>query len=101
MLSLLTRAARSTWFSTPVTVQTASLVIARKNREFARATEPINDDTDIPDQPQTTNNLGMDQITDILDNAALSESPKSDNYSSKLPVTSAIQPPHTQSLFCP
>jgi hypothetical protein len=100
MLSLLSRA-RSTLFSTPVPVQTASLVIARKNREVARATESTHDDTDIAGRPQTTSNPGMDQITNILDNAPASESPRSDNYSSKPLVASAAQPPHTQPRFCP
>jgi len=70
---------RSTLFSRPTTVQTASLVIARRNREIAGATELTHDDTDTGDRPQTPSDVGMEQITNILDNA--SKSPQSDNFS--------------------
>jgi len=92
---------RSTLFSRPTTVQTASLVIARRNREISRATELTHDDTDIGDRPQTPSDIGMDQITNILDNANLSKSPQSDNFSGKLPVPSSGQLTSTQCAFCP
>lgn len=91
---------RSTLFSGPTTVQTASLVIARRNREIAKATELTHDDTNIGDQPQTESNIGMEQITDILDNSNLSKSPQSDNFSGELPVSLlGSNDPHSMCLL--
>ena len=92
---------RSALFSGPTTIQTASLVIARRSREIARATEPTHNDTHTGDPPQTTSNIGMEQITNILDNADLSKSPQSDNFSGKLLVPSSGQLTPTQCAFCP
>ena len=98
MLALLSRGLRSRFalLSSPTAVQTASLVVPRKNREIAEALGPTHDDTDIGDQAQTASSIGMDKITRILDNAALSKSPPSNNFSSKLLVVSASQLPKTQ-----
>jgi hypothetical protein len=96
MLALLSRGlrSRSTLFSRPTAVQSASLVVPRKNREIAEARGPTHDDTDIG--AQTTSSIGMDQITNILDNAALSTSSQANNFSSELLVVSPSQLPKTQ-----
>ena len=88
-------------FSRPATVQTASLVIARRNREIAGATELTHDDTNIGDRPQTPSDIGMEQITNILDNASVSNSPQSDNFSGRLLVPPSGQLNLTQHAFCP
>jgi hypothetical protein len=62
-------------------------------RHFARATVPTRRDTDIVDRAQATANNSMDQITDILDDADLSTSPRSNNFTGKLLVLSASQLP--------
>ena len=51
-------------------------------RHFARATLPTRD-TDTVDKAQTTGDNSMDQITEILDVADLSTSPRSNNFSGK------------------
>lgn len=81
--------ARSTLFSNPILVQTHSFVIPRKTREITRATDTVHDDTNIA--AQAANNNRMGQITDILDNAALSHSPSSSNFSGKPLVAPAGQ----------
>jgi len=52
-------------------------------RHFARATLPTPRDTDTVDKAQTTSDNSMDQITEILDVADLSTSPRSNNFSGK------------------
>ena len=84
---------RSTLFSSPTAVQIASHfhVVARRNSEIARAKEPTHDDTDIAGRAQAASNNGLSQITNILDNAVLSQSLRSANFSRKLFVVSASQ----------
>jgi hypothetical protein len=85
-LSLPSRAlARRSLFSAPTP---PSNVIAR---HFARATVPTRSDTDTVDRAQATSNDSMDQITDILDDADLSTSPRSSNFSGKSIVSSPSQ----------
>jgi hypothetical protein len=98
MFAILSRrlSSRSALFSCPTALQTASLVVPRKNRAIAEATEPTHDDTDIGDRAQTASSIGMDKITRILDNAALSKPPQSNNFSGKLLVVFASQLPKTQ-----
>lgn len=87
MLSLPSRAlALRSLFS----IQSPSNVIAR---HFAGATVSTRRDTDTVDREQPTSNDSMDQITDILDDADLSASPRSDNFSGKPLVSSASQLP--------
>ena len=58
-------------------------------RHFARATLPARRDTDTVDGAQPTSNSSMDQITDILDDANIPTSPRSNNFSGKPLVVSA------------
>jgi hypothetical protein len=101
MLTLLSPTLRSssTLFSRPAALQTASFVLARRNRENAAATELTHDDTDVRDRAQTTDNTGIDQITNILDNAVLS--PQSNNFSSKLLLTPLVNFPRLNALLPP
>lgn len=80
ILQSLRISSRSTLFKNPIAVQSASYVIARRNRDIANSTEPTRGDTDIKD---TTSNNGMEQITNMLDNVAFSESPQSNAFSSE------------------
>ena len=66
-------------------IQTPSNVLAR---HFAGATVPTRRDTDTLDRAQPTTNSSMDQITDILDDADLSTSPRSNNFTGKPLVVS-------------
>jgi hypothetical protein len=88
MLSLPSRALalRSLFSVTP------SHVIAR---HFAWKTEPTRGDTATVDGTQANS---MDQITDILDDADLSKSPRSNNFSGK-PLLLLRQPSPPQSVF--
>jgi hypothetical protein len=61
-------------------LQTASYVITRRSREVARSHEFTRDDAEAAND--SSNDMGMDHITDILDNAA--KPPQSDNFTSVL-----------------
>ena len=89
--SMLSLSIRSpfTLFSRPTVVQTAFYTYSRKSREIAKATEPAHHDTDTINQP---NDQGMGQITQILENAASSQSPSSSKFASRLLVASVGQP---------
>jgi hypothetical protein len=63
-------------------------------RHFAGATLPTRRDTDTVDRAQPTSNNSMDQITDILDDADLSASPRSNNFSGKPLVPPPVNSPH-------
>ena len=80
-------------FSIPTALQIPSHVIARSIRHFAGATDP---DIDQVDDAQAASNDSMDQITDILDDADLSKSPRSYSFSSKPLVATASQLSPTQ-----
>lgn len=80
-------------FSVPTALQTPSHVIARSIRHFAGATDP---DIDQADDAQAASNDSMDQITDILDDADLSKSPRSYSFSSKPLVATSSQLSPTQ-----
>lgn len=67
-------------FLKPTVLQTASYVIARRSREVARSHEFTRDDTATVEAASNNSN-GMDQITSILDNVAMSGSPQSNNFS--------------------
>jgi hypothetical protein len=69
-------------------IPTPSNVLAR---HFAGATVPTRRGTDTVDPAQPTSNDSMDQITDILDDADISTSPRSNNFSGKPFVASASQ----------
>lgn len=75
-LSIRALPARLAPFSNPTVLQTASYVITRRSREVARS--HVDEDT-----LKAVNNTrsGMDEITDILDNVAISGSPQSHNFS--------------------
>lgn len=63
-------------------------------RHFAAATLPTRHDTPTVDRVQATSDSSkdqMDQITDILNDADLSASPRSNNFSGKPLVASASQ----------
>jgi len=87
MLSLPSRLALRSLLHPP------SNVVAH-TRHFAGATVPARRDTDSVNHAQAESNNSMDQITDILDDADLSTSPRSNNFSGKLIVVSASQPPN-------
>lgn len=82
-LSIRALPARLAPFSNPTVLQTASYVITRRSREVARS--HVDEDT-----LKAVNNTrsGMDEITDILDNVAISGSPQSHNFSSELLLVS-------------
>jgi hypothetical protein len=65
----------------PTFIQSASYVTSRKNRVIPKATdEPTRDDTQVNDSTQVASNAGMDQLTNILDNASSSGSPQSNTF---------------------
>jgi hypothetical protein len=74
---MLSRSLLRSLFSIP----TPSNVLAR---HFAGATLPTRRDTNTVDRPQPMSNDNMDQITDILDDADMSTSPRSNNFSGKI-----------------
>ncbi len=66
-------------------------------RRLYAATMPTRRDTDIIDRVAASNN-SMDQITDILDDADLSTSPRSKIFSGKPPWPPQVNSPHLMFL---
>ena len=62
-------------------------------RHLTAATSPTRRDTDTVDSAPASSDNNMDEITDILDDANLSTSPRSNNFSGK-PLVSASQLSH-------
>ena len=92
MLSLPSRAfALRSPSSLLAALQTPSHVIARTIRHFSTPTKPTRRDGDVVDQAQAASSNSMDQITDILDDADLSKSPRSANFTGKPLAASANQ----------
>ena len=78
MLSLSIRALaiRPVLFSKPAVLQTTSYVTTRRSREVAKSQEFTRDDTDVASNISNS----MDQITNILDNVAMSGAPQSNSF---------------------
>ncbi|KAH9045511.1 hypothetical protein EDB85DRAFT_2137551 [Lactarius pseudohatsudake] len=72
---------RPALFSKPAVLQSASYVITRRSRDVAKSYEFTSDDTDAAETATNNSNNGMDQITNILDNVTVLESPQSNNFS--------------------
>jgi hypothetical protein len=98
ILSLRRLCSRSTLFSTPTVVQSASYVVARKNRAVPGDIDPTRNETDVKDSTQAASNSSMEPITNILDNVAFSESPQSNTFSSESLAHSSYLPPTQSSI---
>jgi hypothetical protein len=60
-------------------------MMSPNNPAIPKATyEPTRDDTEVNDSTQVASKAGIEQVTNILDNASSSGSPQSNTFSGKL-----------------